>query len=1110
MYLRQQRRTGKSVVEPRPRQPGLALLEPTMTLSQPFTTAKPLLGHPPAELAFRIHGGSENGRIVQVAGERCLVGSAAECSLRFQAAGVRPRHCLILRGAARTIIRRLSPDTRLNGHDFDDGLLAAGDRIAIGPFELEVLQDAPERRSSRAATLDANQALLDESGQASVVTDRKGLQAELAAQSRAIKLERIQWRVRQEELEARWAARKQALRDEIEQVRAAAVADKERQQAEFAVRYQELQDERMQWHARQRELETQWVIRERLLRDENAQVCSTSEVDRERLQAELLAVREELDQVGSAWEARQQELETQWPAREQALRDETEQVRAAAATNWDRLKVEFANQLQARQQELETNWAAQEQTLRDEIEQVRAAAAADRERLQAEFANQCRALQDERTEWQARQQQLETQWATREQALRDETDQVRAAAAADRERLESEFAEHCQALEGDQSQSQARQQEVASQWATREQALRDETEQVRAAAAADRERLQDEFAIQCQALQEERTEWQARQQELETKWATREQALRDETEQVRAAAAADRERLQAEFANQCQALQDERTERQARQQELETQWATREQALRDENEQVRTVAAADRERLQAELQERYEQFEAERAALKAREQRRVIQWAACEQTLRLEAERARSGSDAVLSRLRAELEAQHEIIEHERTSWLTQRNGLEARAAERERVLCLEHERARTAEGDELRRLRAEVASLSEALEHERAARQADRLENSSKWTEREHAVRSETLLAETEKLRGEIGEDVARLQAELDGQRAALEQERAERQVERLERESQWIEREREVRAEMLQAEAEKFRGQKDDDLARLQAELDDQRAALAQERAERQAEQLERESQWIERERAVRTEMLRTESERVRGQKDDDDARPQAESDDERATVERDPEELPRRHEAARQDESGEDSIDDYMSKLMERLGRKTAYSSARPAPVPVVDTPHVPEPSPSEPSPSEPTPSELSEEEAVDLKPAPPIEMRPRAMPAERSVDFSAMRELANLNARTAIDAHGRRQAEQRGIGKVAAAGAACVAACILLWLYQQGNETAFPVAMMCLAVAAIGVLQYATAVHRSRPGREAAKWIEDSLVSKGENGGADSDDLPTDET
>ena len=1056
MYLRQQRRTGKSVVEPRPRQPGLALLEPTMTLSQPFTTAKPLLGHPPAELAFRIHGGSENGRIVQVAGERCLVGSAAECSLRFQAAGVRPRHCLILRGAARTIIRRLSPDTRLNGHDFDDGLLAAGDRIAIGPFELEVLQDAPERRSSRAATLDANQALLDESGQASVVTDRKGLQAELAAQSRAIKLERIQWRVRQEELEARWAARKQALRDEIEQVRAAAVADKERQQAEFAVRYQELQDERMQWHARQRELETQWVIRERLLRDENAQVCSTSEVDRERLQAELLAVREELDQVGSAWEARQQELETQWPAREQALRDETEQVRAAAATNWDRLKVEFANQLQARQQELETNWAAQEQTLRDEIEQVRAAAAADRERLQAEFANQCRALQDERTEWQARQQQLETQWATREQALRDETDQVRAAAAADRERLESEFAEHCQALEGDQSQSQARQQEVASQWATREQ------------------------------------------------------ALLDETEQVRAAAAADRERLQAEFANQCQALQDERTERQARQQELETQWATREQALRDENEQVRTVAAADRERLQAELQERYEQFEAERAALKAREQRRVIQWAACEQTLRLEAERARSGSDAVLSRLRAELEAQHEIIEHERTSWLTQRNGLEARAAERERVLCLEHERARTAEGDELRRLRAEVASLSEALEHERAARQADRLENSSKWTEREHAVRSETLLAETEKLRGEIGEDVARLQAELDGQRAALEQERAERQVERLERESQWIEREREVRAEMLQAEAEKFRGQKDDDLARLQAELDDQRAALAQERAERQAEQLERESQWIERERAVRTEMLRTESERVRGQKDDDDARPQAESDDERATVERDPEELPRRHEAARQDESGEDSIDDYMSKLMERLGRKTAYSSARPAPVPVVDTPHVPEPSPSEPSPSEPTPSELSEEEAVDLKPAPPIEMRPRAMPAERSVDFSAMRELANLNARTAIDAHGRRQAEQRGIGKVAAAGAACVAACILLWLYQQGNETAFPVAMMCLAVAAIGVLQYATAVHRSRPGREAAKWIEDSLVSKGENGGADSDDLPTDET
>src|SRR5258708_33468645 len=75
-----------------------ALKKPSMIPSKTLIVCKPLSGHPPAELTFRIHGGGKHGQIVRVTDQRCMVGSAAECSLRFEDPGVRPRHCLILRG----------------------------------------------------------------------------------------------------------------------------------------------------------------------------------------------------------------------------------------------------------------------------------------------------------------------------------------------------------------------------------------------------------------------------------------------------------------------------------------------------------------------------------------------------------------------------------------------------------------------------------------------------------------------------------------------------------------------------------------------------------------------------------------------------------------------------------------------------------------------------------------------------------------------------------------------------------------------------------------------------------------------------------------------------
>ena len=830
-----------------------------MTATESLTTSEPLLGHPSAELAFRIHGGKEHGRIVRFTGQRCVVGSAADCALRFEAPGVRPRHCLILRGAARTIVRRLSTDTRLNGHDFDDSLLAAGDRIAIGPFELEVLEHATRRGTSREATFHADPALRDQSEQAraSADTDRNRLHAELTAQCQALEHERAAWQTRQQEIEARWAVREQSLRDESEQARSTADADRNRLQAELAAQCQALEHERAAWQARQQELESQWATREQALRDESEQSRSTAQIDRERLQA-------------------------------------------------------------------------------------------DRERLQAELTSQCQALEHERTAWQARQQELESQWATREQALRDENEQARDSAEADRNRLHAELTAQCEALEHERAAWQARQQELESQWAAREQSLRDESEQARASANADRNRLQAELVTQCQALEHERAAWQTRQQELESQWTAREQSLRDESEQARASADAHRNRLQAELTAQCQALEHERTAWQARQQELEVQWAARERSLRDESERARAFADVDRKRLHAELSTQCEALEHERAAWRTRQREIEAQSAAREQTLRDESEQARAAAEADRNRLHTELE-------QERTQWRIQRQELETRAVTRQ--------------------------------------------------------------------------QDV---------------------------------------------------HGGMSDDVARLQAELADQREALEQERTARQAERLEWESQWAGRERAGRLV-----TEKLRREMSDDVAIPQAESTDQREG----------RCEAPPRDENGEGSIDDYMSMLMERLRRESRVARAQPAPAPVRESQPPLEP------PLEPPPGDEPRDEVVATERAQPAEVKPRATPAERTVDFSAMRELANLNARAAIDTHVRRQLEQRGIGKVATALAASMGAGVLLWLHWLGHATAFHYAMVCLAVSAIWVLQYAAAHRPTRLGGDMTKRIDDSLASHGNSGDVD---------
>lgn len=94
----------------------------------------------PEDLVLRVCGSTRHGQVVRLRSAKCTLGSGSRCTLRLRARGVGSLHCLILRGSGRTVVRRWSPDTRLNGRAFADAELAPGDRLGVGPVELEVIE----------------------------------------------------------------------------------------------------------------------------------------------------------------------------------------------------------------------------------------------------------------------------------------------------------------------------------------------------------------------------------------------------------------------------------------------------------------------------------------------------------------------------------------------------------------------------------------------------------------------------------------------------------------------------------------------------------------------------------------------------------------------------------------------------------------------------------------------------------------------------------------------------------------------------------------------------------------------------------------------------------
>jgi hypothetical protein len=156
-------------------------------------------------------------------------------------------------------------------------------------------------------------------------------------------------------------------------------------------------------------------------------------------------------------------------------------------------------------------------------------------------------------------------------------------------------------------------------------------------------------------------------------------------------------------------------------------------------------------------------------------------------------------------------------------------------------------------------------------------------------------------------------------------------------------------------------------------------------------------------------------------------------------------------------------------EESIDDYMSRLMQRVRPSTNESE------PPSRAPQRPEPmragreasaGPTAIEPSQPTSSTSPPPDEPE-----PVEVRPRTRP--KHIDLSAFRELANMSARHAIQQHSRRTLVRAMYGKLTVAFVALLAAAGMFWMWNEFGacNLTFYASITAIVVAVFWGLEYA---------------------------------------
>jgi len=1011
-----------------------------------------LLGDRVGEFVLRINAGPQAGRTIRLSSAKCTIGSAANCTLRLRGKGIEPVHCVVLHGARQTVVRRWASDTFINDHRFEDEALRAGDRLAIGALEFQIVS-LPGR--TQAALEPARnyelEAKLDKL-QVARLTERLALANRQARRRlRAVIGKLRKFQIRMSELETR----RRTNTHEHEQL-AAEKTRLETIERELAARAGELDQKRAATAAEDRALVEQAErLRAASKQWNQDRAAAQQELDRRRLEIDAAAARlagdaarldserADLLKCREAHARRQEEL---------SRRDEELKVRADVLERSVLRLQDERREIELRAAEL--NAVAEQQADRDaELAQIAASFRSSTADFEQRIAERERTLSERETEVAARTKKLlerernevaraqsqadalARQWAVI-QAVSDEQQRNGMQQASGSEELQTRHAA-LEAQAAELAKSVAALESQAADIATRRAALVESSRELdaRAASIAAQEatlqrQLSEHAAIRSTDV-EQSTDWERREGELlaerhelglqseavarrceslKQNWCElneRERKLADREAACKAAEAALAEQLASPATEQAAPAMTP-VDAQVDGEEiarLKNELMEREEALRELNERFEQLTiqgnaagdqvAAERDALVAEKDALAAELEAERDKITARnEDTQVAQAAMLEATTLYEAKLAELTAE--LEALRAARDERHEEIVRNQAACeaLTRElESLRAELASREQVAPL-------ATDDIATEVAAEDVRLAEASIPESSYAPADII------TPDEIGV-----------VAAPIAEEVAAEDEEVDEHVSAEATNRSDESAE-------------------LESTAETVEEATSDESAEHDDTESDEEPASAAEavaaEAPRPATSGESAADVLR--RLGLASVLEDEGH------DSKSAAPQ------RAPEPPRPAPQPVRAPEPASAEHDEDSLNDYMAQLMARLGvrndnnaaapKQTAASASTSSPIRQSDSSVAAPQKPAEP--------------AVPLAPLSASEFKARSVAAERGSDLSALRALANANARTAITTHQIKTTKTASKWKGIVASAALVTSCVGGYFYFLGHQ------------------------------------------------------------
>lgn len=994
-----------------------------------------------AELKLRIVGTEHDGRIVRLQASKCTIGSAPGCTLRLRAPGVQDVNCLILRGPGGLSVKSWAGGTRLNGRVFTDAPLVPGDRLTVGPIDLEILETGvvpPPVAPSPALSLEQQAKLAElerqhqaaQQQQATLVQTLAEREKMLAAAEQRLNTAEALVAELQRETQTEQGPGPETLA-EIESLKQQAETLAE----QFQSARQSFAEEREAWHAERAEFARQL--------QEEQQLVQAISAEAEQARRELREIQESLDASRAAWDKERLELQKaladlRKPSAEQIESQRSAKEMEVALMHWREQAEEQVRELsalRARLVELEGTQSNSEEQLklRSELEAGARELDAETERLLAEQDK----FEKQQQQWQV---EVEEQTA-RLESQRGELETLRQAQQEDTARLEGER----ESLNAERQTWQRQYEQEKADLDARRDDLHASTQSLALARqGVDDERVRLE--IERSTLETERTVFAQQQQA----W----QAEQEAAATALAAAQQQRTAKEAEIADLRQQLDSARSKLTA---DIESLHIARTELERErevwhrEREAAVEQLAAERERLAHESEQAAHRHG--EIAKKLEEIQQIEQRVALDREARDQQREQLAAREAELEVRFAELTTQQQEwaaarqqLDEEREAFvLTQREAADRDAADRDALdntIAMECERLREQLAEQQQAEQAACAHFAAQL----AAWEAERAKLCAELSSHEHGSEVPSSQASLDNERKQIQE----LANSVEEQRVALAKDAAELRALRdellAEREQMALAREELSAREAELADEREVLAQGQRDLMAERSRVEDQALTLASER--QQLVQREEELAGELASRASQVDLVLPDDEREPEGTQEAEAAPYVPtsaaevisrlsssglwkddvlSDESLAEPSAEPAPEPAWKSLVSQDETAspaaavepsaadddEDSIENYMERLLRRVSGDTE-------PKRVVASPIIERVPAVEDAPSTPIPSLALSDHPEN--PFDPSTYRPRSAP-EQGEKLQAMRQIANQTARVAIDTSSKRSQLRR---------------------------------------------------------------------------------------